>query len=81
MTRCIPGQGIIPQRSSMTIFQQRVMDEKAKLDLRIRRLSQLIRSPRFTSQPEDEQARIRKQYGIMVQYSAILKARIFHFVA
>ena len=69
----------LPQSKIMQAYQQRIIDEKAKLDLRIRQLSQLIRSPRFLSEPVDEQTRIKKQYGIMVQYSAILKLRIFHF--
>lgn len=60
--------------------QQRVLDEKQELDLRITRLDEFIeRSPVFAQVPSDEQARLKRQLDVMHEFSAILGERIAKF--
>lgn len=60
--------------------QQRVLDEKQELDLRITRLDEFIeRSPVFAQVPGDEQARLKRQLDVMHELSAILGERIAKF--
>jgi len=60
-------------------YQQRVLDEKGELYIRLGKLEIFIGSLQFDSLPEAEQERMRKQQGIMQQYLSILDERIEAF--
>lgn len=69
----------IPQ-SSLPPHQQRVLDEKQDLDLRIARLDEFKRrNPLFASLDAAEQARMTSQLDVMRELSAILGERIEAF--
>ena len=64
----------------MMPHQQRVVDEKAELDVKANALSEFIgESPIFDSLHPDEQERLREQNDVMWQYSEILGKRIAAF--
>ncbi|WP_314972813.1 DUF2829 domain-containing protein [Comamonas testosteroni] len=60
--------------------QQRVLDEKQELDIRITRLDEFIlRNALFRELENDEQARMRRQLDVMRELSVILGERISAF--
>ena len=60
--------------------QQRVLDEKQELDIRITRLDEFIlRNALFRQLDPDEQARMRRQLDVMRELSVILGERISAF--
>jgi len=60
--------------------QQRVLDEKQELDIRITKLDEFItRNPLFAKLPGDEQARMKRQLDVQRELSTILGERIAHF--
>jgi hypothetical protein len=60
--------------------QQRVLDEKQELDIRITRLDEFIlRNALFRELDPDEQARMRRQLDVMRELSVILGERISAF--
>lgn len=62
--------------------QQRVVDEKAELDDKAKKLSAFIgESPIFPTLDPAEQERMKEQNDIMWQYSEILGKRIAAFAA
>jgi hypothetical protein len=64
----------------MAPHQQRVVDEKAELDERAKKLSEFIgTNPVFESLDPAEQERMKEQCEIMWQYSEILGKRIAAF--
>ncbi len=64
----------------MQLYQQRVVNEKNKLDKKAKDLSEFISSsPLFESIQPDEQERMKAQNDIMWQYSEILGSRISAF--
>lgn len=64
----------------MESYQQRVVDEKIMLDMKLENLEQYINgSSNFASLPEDERTRLRKQAGFMRGYSDVLAERIAAF--
>lgn len=64
----------------MQPHQQRVVDEKAELDEKAKRLSDFIsNSDIFPTLDEAEQERLKEQSDVMRQYSEILGARIAAF--
>lgn len=64
----------------MQAHQQRVVDEKSDLDVKIEALSKFINgSTIFDGLPEDEQGRLRNQLDAMTLYSNILGKRIAAF--
>lgn len=66
--------------SSLPPHQQRVLDEKQDLDLRIARLDEFKRrNPLFASLDPDEQARMNRQLDVMRELSVILGERIAAF--
>jgi hypothetical protein len=60
-------------------YQQRVLDEKAQLDLRLERLTAAFDSPTFRGLPEAEQNRMQRQASVMKLYSEVLGERIAAF--
>lgn len=60
--------------------QTRVVDEKAELDGRLRRLGDFLRSPTFETVGIEEASRLRKQHALMVQLSDVLGQRIDGFI-
>ena len=68
------GAGALPPH------QQRVLDEKQELDIRITKLDEFIqRNPLFGNLPEAEQARMKRQLDVMHELSSILADRIANF--
>lgn len=64
----------------MQPHQQRVVDEKAALDLKREALRTFIAShPTFETLPVDEQNRLRRQHVAMVEYSDVLGERVAAF--
>lgn len=61
-------------------LQQRVLDEKQELDLRIIRLDEFIEhSPVLSKVPSDGQACLKRQLDVMHEISAVLGERIANF--
>ena len=63
----------------MQDFQQRVVDEKQELDLKLNALRGFLYSTIFNGLPTAEQARLLVQEYIMTSYSNILSERIKAF--
>lgn len=60
-------------------WQQRVVDEKDQLSVRIDALSDFMDMDKFESLPFEEQNDLRLQREIMNEYYDILRRRIFRF--
>lgn len=64
----------------MEPYQQRVIDEKESLDDKIHKLSVFLGSAsEMPPIPDDEQGRLKRQLGVMREYSTILGERIENF--
>jgi hypothetical protein len=63
----------------MEPYQDRVLNEKAELDAKLGKLQAFLNTSTFGSLDVDEQERLRKQAGIMQEYSAVLADRLAHF--
>lgn len=63
----------------MLPHQQRVIDEKSELDLKINKLSTFISGKIFKTLSTDEQVMLKLQFVYMVAYSNILQDRIKFF--
>lgn len=76
---CLAGDwGVVGQ--AVPGHQQRVLNEKMELDLRISALDPFIdRNPVFATLPTDEQARRKRQLDVMHELSSILGERIANF--
>jgi hypothetical protein len=64
----------------MKEYQERVVEEKKQLDIKIKALEAFLgaeESPQIVSAGEFE--RLTRQLGVMSQYSGILHERISHF--
>ncbi|HEY1646237.1 MAG TPA: hypothetical protein VGF75_07825 [Candidatus Saccharimonadales bacterium] len=60
----------------MKDYQQRIVDERSQLNGRLSRLWHFIdESNMFSELPESEKDLLRKQYAVMLAYSAILDER------
>lgn len=59
--------------------QQRVIDEQSALDEKIDKLHVFFETDTCASLPADEQLRLNRQYGAMIEYSKILGERIAVF--
>jgi hypothetical protein len=59
--------------------QQRVLDEKAELDVRLSKLNAFFGTPIFTGLDKDERERLAAQARVMGEYSRILGDRIEAF--
>jgi hypothetical protein len=64
----------------MQPHQQRVVEEKAELDNKIQKLNAFFHSSIFSSLPEAEKDRMKRQVGVMEEYSSILQERINAFL-
>lgn len=66
----------------MAPHQERVVAEKEDLQKKVDALDAFIyTNPTFTTLPEDEQDRLRRQYDHMAAYNAVLNERIAAFPA
>lgn len=63
----------------MAPHQQRVVDEKAELDERIKKLRLFLPTDICLSLPFDERGRLKRQLAVMEEYSGILEERIAAF--
>lgn len=60
--------------------QQRVLDEKQELDMRITKLDEFIeRNQLFNGLPASERGRLKRQLDVQRELSVILAERIAHF--
>lgn len=60
-------------------WQQRVIDEKAELDIKINKLATFLTTPRDVQLPADEYQDLIDQHNLMLKYSEILRRRISRF--
>lgn len=65
----------------MEAYQERVVAEKAELDVKVKKLEEFIYrgGQKFESLPDAERLRLTKQYCHMKDYSGILGERIAAF--
>lgn len=63
----------------MQPHQQRVIDERADLDSKCKKLSDFMGADIFNSLGRLEQDRLRRQFGWMCGYRAVLDERIAAF--
>ncbi len=63
----------------MQDFQQRVIDEKSELDNKIDKLATFVDSDKFETLSAKDRSLLYQQLNIMINYSAILGARIAGF--
>ena len=64
---------------AMAPHQQRVVDEKHELDLKLDKLVEFLKGQILQSLPADEQERLTRQSVLMDKYSGVLAERIAHF--
>ena len=70
----------VPSSTGLPPHQQRVLDEKQELDIRISKLAEFIqRNPVFNGLPDSERARLRRQLDVQYELSSILAERIANF--
>ena len=78
LEHCINGTDA--NAGALSPHQQRVLDEKQDLDIRITKLDEFIeRNALFRQLDSDEQARMRRQLDVMRELSVILGDRISAF--
>lgn len=78
LEHCINGSDT--GESNLPPHQQRLLDEKQELDIRITKLDEFIeRNPLFGNLPDAEQARMKRQLDVMHELSSILSERIANF--
>jgi hypothetical protein len=63
----------------MQPYQQRVLEEKDQLDIRLRALSEYLLSEHFKALPKLSQDQLHLQFLAMKQYQLILAQRIENF--
>ena len=63
----------------MQAHQQRVVQEKNDLEVKLKRLNEFLKTETFAGLGEAEQYRLLRQSGIMADYSAVLAERIEAF--
>lgn len=63
----------------MEAYQRRVVEEKAELDSKIKKLDEFILTESFEELDMDEQDLLERQLSIMQDYSEILADRIRYF--
>ena len=63
----------------MQPHQQRVVDEKTDLDIKISKLRPFLGSERYLSLDVAEQERLVRQLDLMEQYSEVLDFRVLNF--
>ena len=64
----------------MESYQERVVEEKQALDLKLAKLVGFCGTREFASLPTDEQRRMKRQWREMEGYSEVLGERIDAFV-
>lgn len=64
----------------MQAFQERVVEEKKELDIKIGKLEEFTESESFGIVPDDERLRMTRQLDCMKKYGLILGERIAAFV-
>ena len=80
LEHCINGGAA--NTGTLPPHQQRVLDEKQDLDIRITKLDEFIqRNPLFGQLPETERARMKRQADVMFELSTILGERIEAFAS
>lgn len=62
-----------------TAFQERVIAERAELDINRAKLGKFLNTEVFKKVPIAEQERLNKQLSIMTEYSNVLTERIDNF--
>jgi hypothetical protein len=70
---------ILNGKATRPLYQQRVIDEKADLDVKIAKLDAFIGSATFDALPLEERERLEDQFDPMSEYATILGERIDAF--
>jgi len=60
-------------------FQQRVVDEKAQLDEKIKKLAYFLNGSVIETLESEDQTLLHEQFHVMEKYSDILRRRIARF--
>lgn len=63
----------------MQPHQQRVLDEKSELDIKIHKLVQFLSTDLFMNLDEENSVLLQQQLNFMVKYSEVLSNRIKFF--
>jgi hypothetical protein len=63
----------------MLPYQERVVEEKGELDVKIGKLFEFVESERFDEVEAQERLRLVRQLSVMREYSGILGVRIESF--
>ena len=64
---------------TLQAHQQRMLDERNELGIRLLSLSTFLGSERFNALGSDDQCLMRMQHAAMMQYHFVLKQRILKF--
>lgn len=67
--------------NTMTDYQQRVIDEKRELDLKLSKLVDFLSSKIFKDLPKEDKKLLKSQTAEMKKYSEILDKRIALFTS
>jgi hypothetical protein len=65
----------------MAEYQERVIEEKAELDIKCLKLAAFKKTPVFLSLDEISRDLMEKQFNLMCAYSDVLEERILRFFA
>ena len=57
-------------------WKERVLKEKKELEVKIGRLHEFLKSSEFMNLKYEAKVLLRKQHGVMLEYSSILQARL-----
>lgn len=68
-----------PEADTMPPHQRRVINERAEVEDRLDKLTAFLTTPTFEALPVEEQDRLVRQSGVMVQLSDVLAERIAAF--
>ncbi len=63
----------------MKKHEQRVVDEKNELDVKIEKLSDFFNTPIFDSLEDEDKSLLENQHNAMESYSDLLKMRVARF--
>jgi hypothetical protein len=61
--------------------QQRVLEEKVELDMKLQKLENFLEGEVYPTLPEAERLRLRRQFCYMRDYSNVLRERIAAFTS
>lgn len=60
-------------------WQERLVEEKAQADEKVKRLDAFVRGPKFDGIHVEDRALLREQLAVMTRYAEILQERVSRF--